>query len=58
MRREQILKTLEDHRQELNDEFGVTSMRLFGSVARGEADADSESTSSSISPRLRHSSGF
>ncbi|HMR48993.1 MAG TPA: nucleotidyltransferase domain-containing protein [Arachnia sp.] len=36
---------LEEHRAELNavfDRYGVKNVRLFGSVARGEADDDSD----------------
>lgn len=36
MDRDQILATLRAHREDL-DRFGVASMRLFGSTARGEA---------------------
>ena len=38
---EQIREILTGHRVEL-DALGVTSLRVFGSVARGEAGADSD----------------
>lgn len=41
MDRDEILRTLELHRGEI-DRFGVTSLRLFGSVARNEASEGSD----------------
>lgn len=41
MRREEILTLLGGHRADLED-FGVKSLRLFGSVARDEAVQDSD----------------
>ena len=41
MRREEVLEILESHTAEL-EQFGVESLRLFGSVARDEADSDSD----------------
>ena len=40
MGREDVLTLLRSHRDEIGH-FGVSSLRLFGSVARGEASADS-----------------
>jgi predicted nucleotidyltransferase len=42
MRREEVLKILEAQRSNLRAEFAVTSLRLFGSVARDEAQAGSD----------------
>jgi hypothetical protein len=41
MGREDILALLRSHGDEIGG-FGVTSLRLFGSVARGEASAESD----------------
>ncbi len=41
MTREQIISTLASHR-DLLDRFGVRELRLFGSVARGDAAPDSD----------------
>ncbi|HSL82601.1 MAG TPA: nucleotidyltransferase family protein [Thermoanaerobaculia bacterium] len=41
MDRDEILRTLELHRGEIY-RFGVTSLRLFGSVARNEASEESD----------------
>ena len=41
MRRDEVLKVLESHMAEFQ-RFGVTSLRLFGSVARDEASDDSD----------------
>jgi uncharacterized protein len=40
--REQILKTLADHRQEIAQRFGVKNLALFGSAARDELRDDSD----------------
>jgi predicted nucleotidyltransferase len=42
MRRDQILAILAEHRDELVTRFGVRSLRLFGSTARDEANAESD----------------
>ena len=36
MTRDQVLRILREHQQELRDRFGVKSLALFGSVVRGE----------------------
>ncbi|OHB81405.1 MAG: hypothetical protein A2W31_08650 [Planctomycetes bacterium RBG_16_64_10] len=36
MVRDQLIKTLNQHRTELMQEYGVKSLALFGSVARGD----------------------
>jgi hypothetical protein len=41
MNREQIIQRLNEHKREL-DAFGVRSLSLFGSVARGEARPGSD----------------
>lgn len=41
MDRDEILRILEAHRNEIA-RFGVTSLRVFGSVARNEASAESD----------------
>ena len=41
MNRDEILKCLAEHREELTS-FGVKSLALFGSVVRGEAGPDSD----------------
>ncbi len=41
MNRDEILKCLTEHREELTS-FGVKSLALFGSVVRGEAGPDSD----------------
>ena len=42
MKRDEILKTLRAHRDELRKRFGVKSLAVFGSVARGEAKPESD----------------
>ena len=37
MQRDDVLKILAKHGDELRQQFGVKSLALFGSVARGEA---------------------
>lgn len=37
MKRDEVLKILEAHRDELRERFGVKSLALFGSVVRDEA---------------------
>lgn len=39
--REEVLKRIEEHREEIRS-FGVRSLGLFGSVARGEARPESD----------------
>ena len=41
MHRDEILRILADHREEL-ERFGVKSLALFGSAARDEAEAGSD----------------
>lgn len=40
--REQILAFLQNHKHELQSQFGVTRLGLVGSFARGEAQKDSD----------------
>jgi len=42
MNRDEILEILRAHRDELRKRFGVKSLAVFGSVARGEAGPDSD----------------
>ena len=42
MDREGILELLAEHKPHLMDRYGVTDLALFGSMARGAADADSD----------------
>ena len=42
MRRKHILKVLDAHRDEINSRFGVSSLSVFGSVARDEAAEESD----------------
>jgi predicted nucleotidyltransferase len=42
MRRDEAIRILEIHRQELRERFGVKSLRIFGSVARDEASDHSD----------------
>jgi len=37
MTRDEVLHVLQEHHSELRDRFGVKSLALFGSAARGEA---------------------
>jgi predicted nucleotidyltransferase len=41
MKRDEVLRILRDHREELI-QFGIVELSLFGSVARGEAELDSD----------------
>jgi predicted nucleotidyltransferase len=36
VKRDEIIHILREHRQELEERYGVASLRLFGSVARDE----------------------
>lgn len=42
MTRDEVIGFLSSHRQELEDRFGITSLALFGSVARDEAGPESD----------------
>lgn len=42
MTREELLALLSEHKPVLAERFGVTSLRLFGSFARGTAREDSD----------------
>jgi uncharacterized protein len=42
MNRNQVLKTIAEHRERLAGEFGVKSLALFGSVVRDEATPESD----------------
>jgi uncharacterized protein len=42
MDRQEAINIIKQHRQELNDSYGVQSLALFGSVARNEASASSD----------------
>ena len=42
MKRDEVLKVLGEHRDELRQRFGVKSLAVFGSVARGEAKPESD----------------
>lgn len=42
MRREEVLQTLHQHYHKLVENYGITSLALFGSVARDEATDTSD----------------
>src|SRR4029450_1525945 len=42
MQRDNVLKILAEHRDELRQQFSVKSLALFGSVARGKATETSD----------------
>lgn len=42
MKRDEVLRTLAHHRNELHERFSVKSLALFGSVVRGEATDTSD----------------
>lgn len=42
MKKRDVLRILKKQRKELEEHFNVASLSLFGSVARDEADADSD----------------
>jgi predicted nucleotidyltransferase len=42
MKRDDVIRILQHHRPELAERFGVESLVLFGSVARGEATQASD----------------
>lgn len=42
MRRDELIRLLQSHREEISDRFGVRSLAVFGSHARDEARPDSD----------------
>jgi uncharacterized protein len=42
MKRKQVVQLLKEHRRKLTEEFYVSSLSLFGSVARDEVEPDSD----------------
>ena len=42
MNKQEIIKFLVSHKQELHERYGVTRIGLFGSYARDEAEEDSD----------------
>jgi len=42
VRREEALKVLSEHKSELRQKFGVKSIAIFGSTARGEVTSQSD----------------
>ncbi len=42
MNRDEVLAALRQHKQALRDQFDVTSLALYGSFARDQADAESD----------------
>jgi uncharacterized protein len=42
MKKSEVIQILKSHRKELEEHFNVSSLSLFGSVARDEASADSD----------------
>jgi predicted nucleotidyltransferase len=42
MKRDEVLAVLRAHRDELRERFGVRSIQLFGSIARGESSSASD----------------
>lgn len=42
MNRDEVIDFLSSHRQELEEHFQVSSLALFGSMARGEAGPESD----------------
>lgn len=42
MKRDEVMRILLAHRTELHQQYGVSSLGLFGSVARDEAGPDSD----------------
>ena len=42
MTRDEVIDFLSSHRQELEERFGITSLALFGSIARGEGGPESD----------------
>ena len=46
MQRDQALRILSDHKDDLRDRFGVTSIAIFGSTARDQARPEATLTRS------------
>jgi predicted nucleotidyltransferase len=42
MRRDEVLRILGEHLPEIQGRYGVSSLRIFGSVARGDAASGSD----------------
>ncbi len=42
MKREKILHTLKDFKENNTDKYGILTLGIFGSYARGEAKSDSD----------------
>ena len=42
MKREQIISLLKEFKKENTDKYGIMSLGIFGSYARGEANSDSD----------------
>ena len=42
MQRDEALRILSEHKSELQEKFGVESVAIFGSTARGEAGPESD----------------
>lgn len=42
MKRNEVIRRLQAHRDELTDRYGVKTLALFGSVARGDATEQSD----------------
>ena len=42
MRRDEVIRILQEHRDELTQQYGVKSLALFGSVARNDATDSSD----------------
>lgn len=42
MERDMALRTLRDHKSRLQTRYGITRLGIFGSVARGQAEASSD----------------
>lgn len=42
MQRDEVIRILKEHREQLSTRYNVKSLALFGSVARGEARSDSD----------------
>lgn len=42
MNRQRVLELLAEHKPHLAERYGVTQLAVFGSIARGVADADSD----------------
>jgi predicted nucleotidyltransferase len=40
VKRDEIIRILREHRQEMEERYGVAALRLFGSVARAEATSE------------------